>query len=153
MCGDGKVCKQEPPRSQQGPDGLCHAQEARGSGRRTAFWHRVTCRAAAGASWVWCDRERWLCPCWPGFRAARLLPPVGPSLGTCCGRSGFAGFSCCALCGLSAFRQTTLSHFEIMNIRCNLIFLFLLWVLLFLLKCDVLHSLFFLYFLVESALK
>lgn len=48
-------------------------------------------------------------------------------------------------CGLCVFsKHTKLSHFEIMNIKYNLIFLSLLWISpLCFLQCNSLHSLFF----------
>lgn len=113
---------------------------------------RVASRAgtAASAGRVWCGREPWLCPCGPALPASCAVPGWEPALQErLCGLFLFA-----AVCRLSVFRQTTLSHFEIMNLKWNLIFLYLLWILLLcLLKCDVLHCLFFLHFLVESALK
>lgn len=93
----------------------------------------------------------------PGCAPAglRFLPPVPSLAGNLLWQERLCGlFLFAAVCRLSVFRQTTLSHFEIMNLKWNLIFLYLLWILLLcLLKCDVLHCLFFLHFLVESALK
>lgn len=73
----------------------------------------------------WRGREPWLCPRGPALPASCAVPGWEPALAGAALRAFPVGRRL-----RSVFRQTTLSHFEIMNFKCNLIFLYLLWILL-----------------------
>lgn len=98
MRGDRMSCMREPPRSQQGPGGLCHVQEARVSGVGQCAGARSPVGAVCGVASRHCRQ------CGPGVvRPGALAVPLRacascllcrPWLGTRFGGSGFAGFSC-----------------------------------------------------------
>lgn len=110
MRGGGKFCMREPPRSQQGPDGLCHVQEARVSG---VGW-RAGARSPVGAAHGVLSRR--CCQCGPGvvrpgalavlllawlLSVARFRPPVLSPTGNLLWRERLCGlFLFAAVCGL-----------------------------------------------------